>query len=746
MPRRLNLAFQERLGRLFCDLHFDVTVSLRFGNPIISNSVDPCSIMPREVKKRGRRQHDKEKERKRKATEKYHRSAKRFKTEHVADEESADAVDVSGDAGDDFIGISVEQPEGARGEQDETQFYGLLEPQEQEYYANVNNKIVANDFDSPEDRATFIKAVHRETEDKEIKVASSQSCSRYLEKIIMLSTPEQLRRLFSKFLGNLVYLVQHRFGSHCCETLFLHTAKHVGKDNSKDDVEAGDLPSAKSLFLQAAEELEPNIGFLLTERFASHTVRVLFLILSGDSLDDDSVKAMLASKKKEKVDTPVEKAPAIIESRRSVPKSFRTTLDKLIGTGVSSLDTTYLRALATHPTGNPVLQLLLRLELSASGKNKSTNSVFRKLFPDEELEEDSESAKFIVGLAYDPTGSHLVEILVQQLPGKTFKKLYKNVLRSRLGSLSKNDTASYVAIKILERLGKDDLAEAKGLILAELPVLISRRRTGLIKVLVERCSVRGVDLQDVADVIRYEYTKDTPDFLSSLLNFKAPEGEGMSQDKNEEEDKTAKATPRTDLHGSLLAQAMLQAPKACIVVQDSLLALDVNILIAMCRDAASSRFIQTALSPTAISLQFRRQFIPRFYGNITTLAQDLTGSYVADALWSATDGLHFMKERLAQDLAADESRIRESPFGRNVWKNWAMDMYRRRPAEWRALAKGQGEDQPQIVPQKYEVAPEKKKSAIELARERHVNNKVRETKKQFRAPTTGANAVVQANA
>ncbi|KIW68866.1 hypothetical protein PV04_04781 [Phialophora macrospora] len=708
--------------------------------------------MPREVKKRGRRHQ--EKERKHKESDRDERSSKRFKSEHVATEETTDVVAVSGDAGDDFIGFNIEGPKGVTEPQEENEFYGLLEPQEQEYYANVNNKIVANDFESSEDRENLIEAVHRETEGKELKVASSQSCSRYLEKIIMLSTPQQLRRLFSKFVGSLTYLVRHRFGSHCCETLFLQAAKHVEKENSKTSAENEDLPLMESLFLRATEELEPNMGFLLTERFASHTVRVLFLILSGDSLDDESVKAMLASKKKEKLDAPVEKAP-VAENRRVVPKSFRIALDRLISSGISTLDTTYLRALATHPTGNPVLQLLVHLELTAAGKNKSIgeNSVLRKLLPDEQLEEDSESGKFIAGLVYDPTGSHLVEILVKQLPGKMFKKLYKNILKSRLRSMSKNDTASYVAIRILERLGKDDLAEAKELILNDLPLLISRRRTGLIKVLVERCAVRGVDLQDVADVIQTEYTKDGTGFLSTLLDLHASETAEKPHIGDEATETPSKSAHKTDVHGSLLAQAMLQAPKVSRIVQDGLLSVGVSTLIAMCQDPASSRVIQAALAPTDSNLQFRRQFVPRFYGHIATLAQNLTGSYVADALWSATDGLHFMKERLANDLGNNESLIRESPFGRNVWKNWAMDMYHRRPGEWRALAKGQEHNQPQDDPQQRQGQGQgqngpvggKKKSAIELARERHAQKKAQNTNRK-QTPATSANAVVQARA
>ncbi|KIY03255.1 uncharacterized protein Z520_01722 [Fonsecaea multimorphosa CBS 102226] len=693
--------------------------------------------MPREGKKRGRRQQEKEGK----------TSAKRLKTEHTRDEEIPSEVVVEGDAGDDFISFDVERPQGIQEPQEETQFHGLLTPEEQEYYANVNTKIVANDFESPEDRDVFLEAVHRETEGKEMKVASSQSCSRYLEKIIMLSTPEQLRHLFSKFLGNLTYLVRHRFGSHCCETLFLEAAKHVEREPHVEEASETDLVGFENLFLRAAEELEPNMGFLLTDRFASHTIRVLFLVLSGLSLEDDSVKAMVASKRKEKLEAPVEKETETHESKRVVPKTFRNALGKLISSAISALDTTYLRALATHPTGNPVLQLLLRVELSASGKNKAAeeNSVFRKLLPDQELEEDSESAKFISGLIYDPTGSHLVEILVKQLPGKAFKKLYKHVLKPRLGSMSKNDTASYVAMRILERLGKDDLDEAKTLILAELPVLISRRRTGLIRVLIERCALRGVDLQDVSDVIKSEYSSDGEEFLPNLLSFRPMEVPEQPADKDGNKG-TQTSTPKTDVHGSLLAQTMLQNPRTCTVVQDSLLSPDPKVLMAMSRDPASSRVVQSALSPTESNMQFRREFVPRFYGHISDLAQDLTGSYVADALWSATDGLHFMKERLAGELASNESQLRDSPFGRNVWKNWAMDLYHRRPGEWRALAKGLGQSRTMAVPLKEAPGQERKKTPIELARERHSQKVNSHSAKNSHAAARSTNAVVRTNA
>jgi nucleolar protein 9 len=89
-------------------------------------------------------------------------------------------------------------------------------------------------------------------------------------------------------------------------------------------------------------------------------------------------------------------------------------------------------------------------------------------------------------------------------------------------------------------------------------------------------------------------------------------------------------------------------------------------------------------SPTA----FRRQLIPKFCAHILELAIDQSGSYFVEALWDGTKGLHFLKERLANEVAKHEAQLRESVYGRNVWRNWSMDLYTRRRGEWATKAKG----------------------------------------------------------
>lgn len=672
--------------------------------------------MPKELKKRGRRA---EKQRQ----EADGHDGPPSKKRRV--EEPASSFAVNGDAGDDFITFGQEQDNDEHNDQ-QTTFYGLLTEEEQEYYANVNNKVSANDFEDDEDRANFIEAVHRESAGKEIKVASSQSSSRYLETIIRLSTANQLRSLFLAFLQDLDYLVQHRFGSHCCETLFLESAKHV-VTKSKSTEDGNTL--FENLFLEAAEKLQTNIGYLLTERFASHTVRVLLLVLSGQPLQDAAAKETVGSRKKGKPDY-AQRSEADSTEVRKVPISFKKARRDLMSAAVSGLDSNYLRALATSPTGNPVLQLLLRLELSENDeKGQESHVVLQKLIPDQSFEPESDSSKFVSSLVYDSTGAYLVQALVRYLPGKSFKRMYKNLFKDRIGKLAKNEIASYVAISIFERVGKDDLAHALEALVPEVPGLVERNRLAVVRTLIERCSVRGVDLLRMHETLAQTYGDGGVARLQKMLKL---EEMAATTSKKGEEKKEEKIS--VDLQGSLLAQSMLRTSQLCDLVQESILAQPDSMLLQLAKSPVASRVIQVALTSEKSSSKFLRQIVPKFNGMVSDLALDASGSHVVDALWVATNGSHFMKERVAQALQSNESRLRDSIYGRTVWKNWHMDLYQRRPREWQATAKGLDHESPQDSESK------PKKSAIELARERYMQKQSKNHQPHGPANTVQASA------
>ncbi|KAI9834229.1 MAG: hypothetical protein M1819_003067 [Sarea resinae] len=680
--------------------------------------------MPKENKKRGRRE---EKKRKR-ADEEETASAKKQKPEPQLEPDPQ--PDVETHVRPHRLEEEGEGDEEATNPLGAMPFYGLLDEHEQEYFRRADEMLELNQFTTPEERVLFLENVYREVEGKELKVANSQSCSRLMERLIMLSTPKQLKNLFEKFSGQFLHLVQHRFASHCCETLFVQSAPIVTKEltapleEDEQKSTGGDVyVTMENLFLYTLNELEGNLGYLMTDRFASHTLRVLLVVLSGQPLAKSSTTSLLQSKKKEKIAiTGMDNKPAELSlDKRTVPDSFQIAVDKMITETVSGLDTTYLRALATHPTGNPVLQLLLELELSRHGKAKAKaeNSIMRKLLPDDLSEENTESASFINGLLYDPIGSRLLETIIKYAPGKTFKALYRTFLKERLGTLARNEVAGFAAIRALERLSKEDLEQANILLSPKIPVLLELSRTAVVKTLIERCAARGADITSIEEAFADAYGHDAENGL--LKTLKLYEAEHKSDDQS------AIAAPKPDgqrLHGSLLVQSMLTvAGPLSGLVFDELLALPRPALLQMAKDPISSHILQISLTSTTSTPAFRRKMIPSFYGLIGELAINPSGSHLVDALWTATQGLLFIRERIAEELKDNETLLRDLYIGRAIWRNWMMDLYKRRKFEW--LAKGKATDgEATNSPTTKEPA----KSGIALAREKFAIAKAKKEK------------------
>jgi nucleolar protein 9 len=678
------------------------------------------TTMPREHKaKRGRREEKKEEKKLKRKREKGEGEAPRHKKQKSQDQDPAEDNDVE-ITGLDNDYIPLEEEDGGATERP---FYGMLEDEEQEYFRRADELLELNDFPTDEERSLFLENVYREADGKELKIACSQSCSRLMERLILLSSTEQKKKLFEKFAGNFAHLVQHRFASHCCETLFIQSAPVVTEELTADSKKKGEDEkendiSMESLFLQTLDELEGKMTFLLTDRFASHTLRVLLMILSGRSLEKTSTRSLLQSKKKEKISiTGLDTSPTELSlHKRSVPSSFQFAVEKIISDTIATMDQSFIRILATHPTGNPTLQLLLELELTNPNTKKGTNAsektIISALLPDNIEQEGSESATFINGILYDPIGSRLLETICTYAPGKLFKQLYRATFKDRIGALSRNEISSYPTIRVLNRLSKEDLEEAVNQIIPQLEGLVQRSRTTVIKTLFERCAARGADTKALTTALASGYGSDPStlimkmaciDDVSSLLStaFPPPPPASFPADQSAPPKRpplTLKPSP-PQLHGSLLAQTLLSLPgPPSELIQSALLTLSPEVLLASAVYPTTTHILQSALAPSPTNTPFRRKLINLLLFSpptspstptepILTLALSPTGSHVLDTLLLSTTtptSLFSYTERIATTLSSPsfEALLRDSFSGRIVWRNWALDLFKRRRGDW----------------------------------------------------------------
>lgn len=142
--------------------------------------------MPKENKKRGRREEQKKRKREHLDDESAHKKRKK-------PVEQAEYIPLNEEAQQDEA-FGVTRP-------GEMPFYGMLDEEEQEYFKRADEMLELNQFNDPEERSLFLDNVYREADGKELKIANSQSCSRLMERLILLSTPTQLKGLFQKFNG-----------------------------------------------------------------------------------------------------------------------------------------------------------------------------------------------------------------------------------------------------------------------------------------------------------------------------------------------------------------------------------------------------------------------------------------------------------------------------------------------------------------------------------------------------------------
>ena len=457
----------------------------------------------------------------------------------------------------------------------------------------------------------------------------------------------------------------------------------------------------------------------MTDRFASHVLRALLLVLSGLPPPELSRANTILGKSRKGKNLDYESSTTLTrgEQQRPVPDSFNFASRKIISDIIVGLNTNSLRALAIHPNGNPVLQLLIEIESLTTTKPAATEkSLIQILVPDDPPLEGTASAVFINGLFYDSVGSRLLESIVAFAPGKTFKGIYKNMIRDRIGSLACHESASYVISKVLERLGKDDLELAMISITPQITNLLARSRTAIIKTLVERSMVRGLNLEPVALAFETELAASRSNLLRVLH---------LDDDSTSKETGIGQNFTRRDaqqVHGSLLAQTLLSVPgRLSAIVFASISALSLDSFLRLACNPISSRVLQSSMVLPTSAAAYRRKTINRLYGHLGRLAINPSGSHLLDSFWMATAGLGNYGERIAEELLVNETAIRESRFGRAVWRNWSMDTYKRRKGEWIATRRLLDAIESSTI-----VHSEKKKgiSGIELARARYHSAKM----------------------
>lgn len=446
-----------------------------------------------------------------------------------------------------------------------------------------------------------------------------------------------------------ILLCKHRFGSHVCEELLLAAERYLKVDAQAAYDTEGVFLSAENLILFMASELRPDVMNLMTDTFGSHIVRLLSSILAKPRTEGSNPKV---------VKRPIAFTQALLELLKDL--SGRLSYENL-------------QYFALHKNGCPTLCAFLDAEQSLSLQDPSLRHHLVPRNSKDGLTEEKYSY-FISKAMHDRIGSYLIETLIRVANDQEIHSWYARFFTGNFTSFAREETTTFVCSKFLDRVNDHALAEnICEEFLPGLAKVAKFSRMALLRSFLEMSVRCELDLGLIERAIRTIFDCNTS--MVNLISSLVPIAVDMNAVRNE------------SLQGSLLAQSLLQTDsRFSEMIVDSVIDQPIDILNNMAEDSICSRIIECLMRRPNLTKIQRRKVLNRFFGKYASLSLLPSGSRVVDASWDCAKGLNHYKAKIADELLAREVDMKDSKYGKIVWRNWRMELYRfKRDVWWRDI-------------------------------------------------------------
>lgn len=129
--------------------------------------------------------------------------------------------------------MSALEASGEQADEDRTRAENLA------YFQRVEQMLNDQDFlEDDEQRDVFVQNVLAEVEGSEVRACCDMVCSRVLERLVQVASPDHVRGFFRRIIPMLEKLLGNRYASHVVQTLIVRAASIV---------EASDIPDMSVL-------------------------------------------------------------------------------------------------------------------------------------------------------------------------------------------------------------------------------------------------------------------------------------------------------------------------------------------------------------------------------------------------------------------------------------------------------------------------------------------------------------------
>ncbi|XP_060940478.1 nucleolar protein 9 isoform X1 [Limanda limanda] len=573
------------------------------------------------------------------------------------------------------------------------------------YFRRVGERL-AEGFEDKEERAMFVENVLSEVKGQAIMVAMDCTGSITLQRLLPLSTAEQVGEVLAELGGEsgseLAVVSCDRCGGHVVESAVRQMSRWTGKIplsspcqilciqiiksdktpqlvcidcfhffyTTEGEEESFELLEAQVLSL--SQVVRDNIEEFIQHVHGSHVVRTLLHLLAG-CLGPPRTESRQGAKVRGVV-------PLLTDFE--IPTSFWYELKSLTETLMENINLSVTDAVASA-----VFQTMLTV--CHRKRPKLCKQLLKQIMAYLTSRSAAPGLSPLLVFLKDQASSHLIETIIQLSHKPLLRDLYKNHLKGHMVDLALHPIANFPIQRLTAASAKytmfltlfDELIQGVEAVLAS-------GHMGVIVQLAESCAESEEKQDEMLQCLLRAFHCAEPGsrHVSCLPLFMSLLTYEVYYHSETAEGGTSTEVPLASIcyHGSRLVQALSRFKERSVLLS-SLRTLSQADILTLASDPAGSHVLQALV--TTSSDKGRGKILRRLEGLHVQMACSRLGSRVLEAIWNSASVNQ--RQSIAQDLVPSENQLRSHQFARHVWAKFALTHFVHRRAHWQEIQAGE---------------------------------------------------------
>lgn len=286
--------------------------------------------------------------------------------------------------------------------------------------------------------------------------------------------------------------------------------------------------------------------------------------------------------------------------------------------------------------------------------------------------------KNVLSLLQDPSGTRLLEVIVEVAPDSLYDKLVNGVFKGSMYTISLQHYGNFVVQALISSSRScDQVGVMWDEIGPNIRELLDSQKAGVVAALLAACQRLKTHAQECCEALASAVSSESesPSCIIPHLLFLESYLHGRSCWEWHEDEK---------MHtlGCLMLQTIFRFPKDLIrPFINSLKSMDVNYILQIAQDAGGSRVLEAFIS-SDVSAKEKQEVISKLQGHFGELSMHPSSSFTVEKCFHASNMT--LKEAIANELQTIQAELSKRKHGPHLLRNLEIDEFAKRPNQWKA--------------------------------------------------------------